>query len=86
MHVHGDLHGRSKLNQNSACQELQIRQKKGPKMASEAISEHKIFAHSHTRPEQFNFASTRPVQVKSFVIVYIEFGQASYRWDQLTES
>ena len=31
---------RDKLNQNRACQELQIRLKKGPKMASDAISEH----------------------------------------------
>ena len=34
--------GRTKLNQNPACQELQIGLKKGPKMASEAILEHQI--------------------------------------------
>ena len=34
--------GRTKLNQNPACEELQIGLKKGPKIASEAIPEHQI--------------------------------------------
>ena len=37
-----DARGPAKLIQNPVCQDLQIRLKKGPKMAPEAISEHQL--------------------------------------------